>query len=161
MEECDQEDWSVSDTFGIITTCWAAYHLEVGALVSLKAVKKVSSGGKKFWKSRFLGYFSNAKTEECKQEDWSVFDTFGIVTPSSALYHLEMGAPFSLNLATKASFECQKPPKIYIFRPFFRVKRRSATKKTFDKFGSLMSGLDTYSGRQCTRLAESNHQNFL
>ena len=58
-----------------------------------------------------------------------------------------MGAPFSLNLATKASFECQKPPKIYIFRPLFRGKRRSATKKNlilFDKFGSLMSGLDTY-----------------
>ena len=47
-EECNQGDWRVSDTFGIITLCSAAYHLELGAHVSLKAVKKVSCGGKKF-----------------------------------------------------------------------------------------------------------------
>ena len=41
-EECDQEDWNVSDTFGIITLCSATYHLEVGASISLKAATKAS-----------------------------------------------------------------------------------------------------------------------
>ena len=42
MEECDQEDWSVSDKFWITTTCSATYQLEVGAAVSLKAATKAS-----------------------------------------------------------------------------------------------------------------------
>ena len=58
MEECDQEDWSVSDIFGIITLCSATYHLVVGGPVSLNLATKASFGGKKLW-----GYFSKAKTE--------------------------------------------------------------------------------------------------
>ena len=38
MEECDQEDLSVSDKFGIITHCSATYYLEV--------TTKASFGGK-------------------------------------------------------------------------------------------------------------------
>ena len=44
-----------------------------------------------------------AKTEECNQEDWSVSDTFGLFTPSSATYNLEVGEPASMEAATKAS----------------------------------------------------------
>ena len=47
MDECDKEDWSISDTFGIITPCSATCHLEVGAPVSLKLASKTSFGGKK------------------------------------------------------------------------------------------------------------------
>ena len=36
-EECDQKSSSVSDKFGINTTCSTSYHLEVNAPVSLKA----------------------------------------------------------------------------------------------------------------------------
>ena len=64
--------------------------------------------GKKLLKLRFLDYFSKAKTEECDQEDWSVSDKFGIITTSSATYHLEMGAPVSLKVATKACFGGKK-----------------------------------------------------
>ena len=64
--------------------------------------------GKKLLKLRFLDYFSKAKTEECDQEDWSVSDKFGIITTSSAAYYLEMGAPVSLKVATKACFGGKK-----------------------------------------------------
>ena len=47
MEECDQEDWSVSDKFGIITPCSATYYLEVHARVSLKVATKAYFGGKR------------------------------------------------------------------------------------------------------------------
>ena len=46
-EDSDQEDWSVSDAFGIITACSTTYHLEVGAPVSLKEAIKASLKGKK------------------------------------------------------------------------------------------------------------------
>ena len=45
-EESDQEDWIVSYTFGIDTSCSAKYFLEVGASVSLKLATKASFGKK-------------------------------------------------------------------------------------------------------------------
>ena len=63
-------------------------------------------------KLRFLDYFSKAKTENCDQEDWSVCDRFGIITPCSATYHLVVSGPVSLNLTTKASFGGKKTLKI-------------------------------------------------
>ena len=59
-------------------------------------------------KLRFLGYFSERKTEEFDQEDWSVCNTFGIITSCSATYHLKMGAPISLKLGSKVSFGGKK-----------------------------------------------------
>ena len=64
-------------------------------------------------KLRFLGYFSETKTEEFDQEDSSVCDTFGIITSCSATYHLEMGAPVSLKLASKVYFGGKKILKIF------------------------------------------------
>ena len=49
-----------------------------------------------------------AKTEDCDQEDWSVSDIFGIITPCSATCHLVVGGSVSLNLTTKASFGGKK-----------------------------------------------------
>ena len=43
-----------------------------------------------------------AETEECNLEDWNVSDTFGIITPCSTKYHLELGEPVSLKAAAKA-----------------------------------------------------------
>ena len=60
---------------------------------------------------RLLGYFSKAKTEECGQGDWSVFDKFGIMTPCSPTYHLEVGAVVSMKSATKASLRGKKALK--------------------------------------------------
>ena len=54
-------------------------------------------------KLRFLGYVYEAKTEKIDQEHWSVCDTFEIITPCSATYNLEVGAPISLKPATKVS----------------------------------------------------------
>ena len=50
--------------------------------------------------------------EECDQEDWSVSDTFQIITLLSATCHLEVSVPFSVRLATKASFIGKKNLKI-------------------------------------------------
>ena len=61
---------------------------------------------------RLLDYFSEAKTEEFDQDDWSVHDAFGIITPCSATYQLVVGRPVSLNLATKVSFGGKKTLKI-------------------------------------------------
>ena len=111
-EECSLKDWSVCNIFGIITSSSATYFLEVGARVSLKVATEVFLEIKKLLKFRFLDYFSKAKTEECDQEDLSVSDTFGIVTPCSATYHLDVRTPVSLKLATKASFGGKRTLKI-------------------------------------------------
>ena len=57
MEECDQEEWSVFDKFGVMTSCLATDHLEVDGPTSLIAVTKVSLRGK--------NTLSNAKTLKC------------------------------------------------------------------------------------------------
>ena len=64
---------------------------------------------------RFLDYFSKAEKDECDPQDWSVSDKFGVITPCSTTYHLEVGAPVSLKVATKASFGGKKIVKIEIF----------------------------------------------
>ena len=46
-EKCDQEEWNVSDGFGIVAPCSATYHLELVAPISLKAATKASVRGKK------------------------------------------------------------------------------------------------------------------
>ena len=68
--------------------------MKAGAHFSLKIATKacfIESShqsffrGKKLLKLRFLDYFSKAKTGEGNQEDWSVSDKFGIITPCSAI----------------------------------------------------------------------------
>ena len=76
---------------------------------------------KKLLRLRFLDYFFKAETEKYNQEDWNISGTFGIITLLLPTYHLEVGVPFSVKLATKASFESKKT--------FLNEKWRSATKK--------------------------------
>ena len=116
MEECDQKNWSVYRRFGIVIRYSLTYLLEVGACVSLKAATKDLLEVKKLF--RLLFY---AETEKYNQEDWNISDTFGIITLLLPTYHLEVGVPFSVKLATKASFESKKT--------FLNEKSRSATKK--------------------------------
>ena len=68
---------------------------------SLKVATKVFLEVKKLLKLRFLGYFLKVETRECDQEDWSVSNKFENITPCSAIYYLEVSAPFSLKAATK------------------------------------------------------------
>ena len=49
---------------------------------------------------------------EYNQEDWTVSDTFGIMTFLLPTYCLEVSLPFSVKLATKTSFEVKKTLKI-------------------------------------------------
>ena len=40
--------------------------------------------------------------KKCEQENLSVSNKFGIITPCSATYHLEVGVPILLKVGTKA-----------------------------------------------------------
>ena len=107
-EECDQEDWSVSDVFEIITLLSATYHLEVGVPFSVRLATKASFEGKKNWKSKFLGYFSKAKMEEYDQNKLSLSDKFGMLLSGLDTYFLEVSAHTLLKVATKRSFRGKK-----------------------------------------------------
>ena len=96
----------------------------MGARVSLKVATKAFFSDKKLLKLRFLNYFSETEAEEYNQEDWSVFDEFGIITPCSAPYHLKVGARFSLKVATKASFGGKETSENLDFRVVFHSKNR-------------------------------------
>ena len=68
----------------------------------IESSTKGSLRGKKLWNFSFSGCFSKAKTEECEQKVWNVFDQFAII-PFSATYFLEVGACVSLKVANKES----------------------------------------------------------
>ena len=74
------------------------YFLEVSVHALLKAATKGFFRKKKL---AFLGYFSEARTEECNEKSKSVCNRFGIIIPCSATYFLEVGAHVSLKVATK------------------------------------------------------------
>ena len=59
------------------------YFLEVSDNAMLKVATKSSCRGKRWKKLTFLGYFSETKTEDCNQKDWSVYNRFGITIPCS------------------------------------------------------------------------------
>ena len=107
-EEFDQEHCSVSDIFEIITPCLATYHLEVGAPVSLNLPTKASFGGKKTLKSKFWGYFSKARTQECDQKKLSLSDKFGMLMSGLDIYFLEVSVHALLKVANKTSFRVNK-----------------------------------------------------
>ena len=111
-EECDKNDRSACHRFGINIPCSAASFLEVGAGISLKVATKVFFRRKKTLKIEIFRLLYKAETEECDQEDWSFSDKIGIITPCSSTYHLELGAPVSLKLTTKASFGGKETLKI-------------------------------------------------
>ena len=107
-EECDRQDWSVSDKSGLITSC------------SPKVVTKASLGGKKLWK---------LKIEECDRKNWSFSDKFGMLMPRSKTLFLEVSAHVSLKVATKGSFRSKEIWKFAILKAFLlKKKRRSVTK---------------------------------
>ena len=78
---------------------------------------------------RFLDHFSKTRREEFNQEDWSVSDTFGIITSCSAAYHLEVRAPVSLKPANTASFGGKNCGNLHFYATFPKQKWRSVTKK--------------------------------
>ena len=67
---------------------------------------------KNLWKFSSSGCSSKAKTEECDQKLWNVFDQFGVGKPCSNTGFLEVGARVSLKLATKGFLRVKKSLKI-------------------------------------------------
>ena len=99
-EECDQEDYSVSDKFGIFTPCSARR----GCTPLTESSHQT---------------FSKEKAEECAQKKWNDCNKFTMIISCSATYCLEVGARFSLKVATKVYFRDKKSVKIEIFRLLF------------------------------------------
>ena len=73
----------------------------MGATVTLKVAIKASLRSKKTLKHRFSGYFSEAKTEESDQRNWSKCNKIGMSIPFTARKVLEVGACFSLKVPAK------------------------------------------------------------
>ena len=128
-EECDQKVSNVFDQFDIAKPFSTTHFLEVGARISLKLAIKGFLRGKKLWKFTFSGCFSKAKTEECNQKVWDVFDQIGVGKPCSTTYFLEVGVCVSLKLATKGFLRAKKTENWALQVVFLKQKRRSATKK--------------------------------
>ena len=76
--------------------------------LSLKVATKSSFRDNKIKKIACLWLYSQAKTEELNQNDWSVSEKSGIIKLCSAPYFLEVHLPVSLKAATKACFRGKK-----------------------------------------------------
>ena len=95
----------------------------------MEAATKVFLEVKKLLKLRLFDYFLHARTEVCDQEDWSVFDKFGIKNTCSSTDHLEVSAPTSLIAATKASLISKNSENLDFQAIFLNKNRRSVSKK--------------------------------
>ena len=84
---------------------------------------------KKRWKSRFLGYFSKAKTEECNQKTWSVCKTFDITIHISAKCYAEVSAYVPQKVATKSSFRGKNTKKNWFLKYFSKTKMEELVQK--------------------------------
>ena len=94
-------------------SCSVTFFPKAGACFLLKVATKASFGGKgKLWRSRLLGYFSKAKTEEFNQKTWSVCNILGTTIRRSAHYYPEVSAHVPQKLATKSSFKGKNTQKI-------------------------------------------------
>ena len=141
MEECNWEDWSVSDTSGITITCSATYFWKVNCTLLLKGVTKASLRNKKFWKFRFLGYFSESTTEDYKRKYWSARKRFEITIPSWATY-LEVSAHISLKIARESFLEAKILRKFWFLGYFSKAKTEECDQNNWsdcDKFGMVIS----------------------
>ena len=148
MKECDQKVWNVFDQFGITIACSDTYFLEVGARVSLKvATKRSIRGKKKLWKSRYLDHFSKVKTEERDQGDWPVSDTFGIISLAQLHIIWKWVHLFHSDHLSKLLLMAKNLWKSIFLVYFSKAKTEQCDQKKLslsDKFGMLISGLDTY-----------------
>ena len=109
----------------------------------LKVVIKASLRSEKFWKFRFLGYFSESTTEDYKQKYWSARKRFEITIPSWATY-LEVSAHISLKIARESFLEAKILRKFWFLGTFLKQKRRDErcdqnNWSDCDKFGMVMS----------------------
>ena len=73
---------------------------------------------KELLKSRFSGYFSKAKTEECDQKILSLSDKFGMLMSGLDTHFLEVNVHALLKIATKGSVRGKKS-EILAFWVFF------------------------------------------
>ena len=94
----------------------------MGAPISLKPATKASFDGKKTLKSKFLGYFSTAKTEQWDQKKLSLSDKFGMLISGLDTNFLEVSAHALLKVATETSFSGKKSENLAFLGYFFRSK---------------------------------------
>ena len=82
--------------------------MEVGTRVSLQVATKGSIRDKKTLKIQIFSLFFSSKNGGVRPKSLNYFDQFGITIPCSATYFLEVGACFSLKVATKGSIRDKK-----------------------------------------------------
>ena len=82
--EMRSNKWNDGNKFAINASCLATFS-EYWWTLFIES-EKLLLEVKKLWKSRFLGYFSKAKREECNQKTWSVCNVFGIAIRSSVMW---------------------------------------------------------------------------
>ena len=117
--------------------CSTTYFLKVGAHVSLKLAAKGFLDVKKLWKFSFSDRSSKAKTDEYDQKVWNVFDEFGIGTPCSTTYFLEVGTRVSLKLTTKEFLRAKKLLKLSYWGCFSKAKTEECNQKVPDVFDQI------------------------
>ena len=88
------------------------------------------------WKFRFFGSCSKVKMEECKQNNWNIFDQFPISIDSLASCFLKVGARVSLKVATKGSIRGKKKKlwKFIFLGCFSKASREKRDKKVWNVF---------------------------
>ena len=164
MEECDQQDRSVSDKFGIISPCSATYFMKVGASVSLKPATKTSFGGKKILKIYIFRVLFQSKNGDVRPKKLSLSDKFGMLISRLDTYFVDKSAHALLKVATKGSFRGKRYRKFSIFRLFFWNKNGWVQPKRLKYLPwiwhhyTLFSYI--FSGNRCTLFMESSHQSF-
>ena len=94
----------------------------MGAPVSLNSPPKLLLEEENIWKSKFLGYFSKARTEECAQKELSWFDKFEMLMSGLDAYFLEVNAHALLKMATKGSFRGGKSKNVAFLGCFSEVE---------------------------------------
>ena len=116
--EYDGSNSCFYDGFRRSIPCSNIYFLQISARVSLKVATNGSCKVKKKIENLsflFLGYYSKAKEEELEQGSFCFSEYFETCLPCYASYYVEVCLPFSLRVATKCHFICDKIKKINHF----------------------------------------------
>ena len=112
-EECNQKVWNFLHQSDITIACSAPYFIEVGGRGSLEVPTKGSPRGKKKrWKVRFLGCFLKQKRRSGTQTFEVSLINLEWLFPVQLHNFVEVGARFSLKVATKGSCRGKRNLKI-------------------------------------------------
>ena len=97
----------------------------------MKVTVKSLLRGKKLSKISSLGCFSKAKSEECNQKVWKIFDQFDVTILCLPTYFLKIGLHVLLKVATKGSLRGKKLWNIRFLGYFSKSKTEERKKNAY------------------------------